>query len=80
VAEIVWSKHVLDLMAELPPKESALIFEKAKILRRFPRLYPVRMKGRFRRYRWFLAGAWIAFYKVSDDTAYIRVLWPARMP
>lgn len=80
MAEIVWSIHVLDLMAELPPYESALIFEKAKILSRFPRLYPVRIKGRFRRYRWLLAGAWIVYYKVADDTVYIRVLWPARIP
>jgi hypothetical protein len=80
VANLVWSEYVLDLMAELPPHESALIFEKTRILRQFPRLYPVRSRGRFRRYRWVLAGQWMVYYKVADDTVYIRALWPAKIP
>lgn len=80
MARIVWSPHVLDVIAELPSRESDLIFEKTKILARFPRLFPVRAKGRFRRYRWVLAGRWIVYYKVSGNTAYIRILWPAQIP
>jgi ParE-like toxin of type II ParDE toxin-antitoxin system len=67
-------------MAELPPDESALIFEKARALERFPRMYSVRFKGRFRRHRRFLAGDWLVFYMVVEDAVYIRALWPARIP
>lgn len=80
MAHLIWSKHVLDLMADLPPHESALIFEKAKILQRFPRLYAVRAKGRFRRHRKIHAGNWMIYYKVVDDAVFIRALWPARVP
>lgn len=80
MARIIWPPYVLDLIADLSPHESALIFEKTKILKRFPRLYPVRTKGRFRRHRWVLAGRWMVFYKVVDNTVYIRGLWPAQIP
>ena len=80
MAHLVWAKHVLDLMAELPPRESDLIFERARVLERFPRIYPVRSTGRFRRYRKLLAGHWMIYYRVVDDTVYIRVLWPAVIP
>ena len=43
-------------------------------------MYPVRMTGRFRSHRWFQAQNWIVYYRVSDDTVYIRGLWPARIP
>jgi ParE toxin of type II toxin-antitoxin system, parDE len=80
VANLVWSKHVLDLMAELPPEQSTLIFSRAHVLQRFPRLYPIRSTGRFRRYRRLLAGNWMVYYRVVDDTVYIRAIWPAVIP
>jgi hypothetical protein len=27
-----------------------------------------------------IAGNWAVFYRVVDDTVYIRALWPARIP
>jgi hypothetical protein len=80
VAKIIWLDYVEGLLNELDPREVTLILEKTRILRRFPRLYPVRMKGRFRRHRWLLAGRWMVFYRVVDDTVYIRGLWPAQIP
>ena len=80
MAKIVWPDYIEDLLDELDPREVSLIFEKTRILRRFPRLYPVRPKGRFRRHRWVLAGRWIVYYKVVDDTVYIRGLLPAQIP
>ena len=43
-------------------------------------MFPVRMTGRLRSHRWFLAQNRIVYYRVSDDTVYIRGLWPARIP
>lgn len=80
MARIEWPDYIEDLLDELDPQEVSLIFEKTRILRRFPRLYPVRTKGRFRRHRWVLAGRWMVFYKVVDNTVYIRGLWPAQIP
>ncbi len=80
MAKIVWAKHVLELLDELPLRDADLIVEKTKPLGRFPRMYPVRPKGRFRRHRWLLAGRWIVYYRVADETVYIRALWPAQIP
>jgi hypothetical protein len=80
VAEIVWPQAVVDAMLDLPGKEFDLIVRKAENLRRFPKMYPLRSKGRFRRCRWFLAGRWIVYYQVSEGTVYMRAVWPARMP
>lgn len=67
-------------MAELPADEATLIFEKARSLQKFPRMYSVNSKGRFRRHRRFLAGEWLVFYMVVDNAVYVRALWPARIP
>jgi hypothetical protein len=80
VARIVWPKYVLELLDKLPLRDAELIVEKTKVLIRFPRLYPVRPKGRFRRHRWLLAGRWIVYYRVADETVFIRALWPAQIP
>ena len=80
MARIVWPKYLLDLLDDLPLRDAELIVEKTKVLVRFPRLYPVRPKGRFRRHRWFLAGRWIVYYRMADETVFIRALWPAQIP
>jgi hypothetical protein len=80
VARIVWPKYLLDLLDDLPLRDAELIVEKTKVLVRFPRLHPVRPKGRFRRHRWFLAGRWIVYYRMADETVFIRALWPAQIP
>ena len=80
MAKILWPKYVLELLDELPQRDADLIVEKAKALKRFPRMYPIRPKGRFRRHRWLLAGQWIVYYRVVDETVYIRAVWPAQIP
>ena len=80
MAEVLWSESVLEVLLEFPEREREIILEKVSSLEQFPRTFPVRMKGRFRNHRWFLAQNWILFYRVSDDAVYIRALWPARIP
>lgn len=80
MAKVVWPNYLLELLLELPLRDSELILEKARALKRFPRMHPVRMKGRFRRHRWLLAGRWIVYYRIADETVYIRALWPAQIP
>ena len=80
MAVVHWPESVLEVLSELPERERDVILEKVTLLERFPRRVPVRMKGRFRNHRWFLAQNWIVFYRVSDDAVYIRGLWPARIP
>ena len=67
-------------VGQLADRERELILEKTGQLERFPRMYPVRAAGRFRRHRWFLAADWIVYYRVVGQTVYIRGLWPARIP
>jgi hypothetical protein len=80
VAKIHWPDYIEDLLDELDPDEVFLIFDKTRILRQFPRLYAVRATGRFRRHRRLLAGNWAVYYRVVDDTVYIRAIWPAVIP
>ena len=80
MAEVLWTESVLEVLLELSEREREIILEKVSLLEQFPRMFPVRMKGRFRNHRWFLAQSWIVYYRVSDDTIYIRGLWPARIP
>jgi hypothetical protein len=80
MADVVWPQSVLDILLELPKDERELIIEKVDQLTSFPRMYPVRASGRFRRHRWFLAANWIVYYRVTGDTVYIRGLWPAKIP
>lgn len=80
MAKVLWPESLVETLLELPERERALILEKVSALQRFPRMYPVRARGRFRSHRWFVARDWIVYYRVSDDTVYMRGLWPARIP
>jgi len=78
---VVWTRTAWELFEELPDRDRKEIFEKLSVLSFFPHMYPVRTKGRrFRRHRWFNAGGWLVYYRVVDNTVYIRGLWPARIP
>jgi len=77
---VVWAKSVWELLSELPERESGEIVEKLDLLVYFPQMCPLRVKGRFRRHRFFRAGNWLVYYKFVDETIYIRGLWPARIP
>ena len=80
MAEVVWPESVLKILEELPFREAAQILKKADALEKFPRMYPVRAKGRFRNHRWFMAGNWLVYYRYAGGTVYIRAIWPARIP
>jgi hypothetical protein len=79
--EIVWAACVWEVFDELPETERNEILEHLKYVKRFPHVYPVRSRGsRFRRHRWLLAGNCLVYYRVVENTLYIRGLWPARIP
>jgi hypothetical protein len=78
---VVWTRTAWELFEELPDRDWEEILEKLPALSLFPHMYPVRRKGRrFRRHRWFNAGDWLVYYRVVDNSVYIRGLWPARIP
>ena len=78
MAEIVWPQTVVDAVLELPEEDFDVIIRKSEMLRRFPEMYPVRGRGRFRRCRWFLAGKWIVYYQFAGEKVLMRAVWPAR--
>jgi hypothetical protein len=79
-ARIVWADPVRDVFLDLPQREQDLILRNLELVRRFPHMYPVRAKGRFRRHRCFLAKNWLVYYRVVGGIVYIRGLWPAQIP
>jgi hypothetical protein len=78
-ARVIWADPVRDLVLSLPIKEQEEIYQNFDLIQRFPHMFPVRLKGRFRRHRWFLAGNWLVHYRVVDNTVYVRGLWPAHI-
>jgi hypothetical protein len=80
MTRIVWTHSVQEPFMELREREREAIHEHSKYLKRFPHMYPVRARSRFRRHRWFQAGNWLVYYRVVNGTAYIRGLWPSRIP
>jgi len=79
-ARIQWMPVVRDAVAELPARDQELVFEKIRLLQFFPRIYAVIERGRFRRHRRFVAGNWCIYYRVVENTVYVRGIWPARIP
>jgi len=79
-APVFWSEEVFALLDELPPVQREAILEKIDLQQHFPRLYPVRTRGRFRGHRWFLAREWIVYYRFVEGAIHIRGMWPARIP
>ena len=80
MVQVLWPESVLKVLLDLPERERERILERVLLLGRFSKMFPVRMKGRFRNHRWFLAHSWILYYRVSEDAVYIRAIWPARVP
>lgn len=79
-ARVRWAESLSDVLVELTTRELDAILEKVEYLETFPRMYPIRRRGRFRGHRWFLAGNWLVFYRVVEGDVYIRAMWPARIP
>jgi hypothetical protein len=80
-AHVIWADPVRDLFLSLSEREQEESAEKLRIVERFPYIFPVRFKGRrFRRHRWFHAGNWLIYYRVTGRTIWIRGLWSAQIP
>lgn len=79
-ARVIVPQEIEEILAELPAEEREGILKKLRALRHFPRMWPVVEKGRFRRHRRLLGRDWIVYYRVVDNTVYVRGIWPARIP
>jgi hypothetical protein len=53
-ARILWADPARDVFLDLPESEQAAIDAKLKLLEKFPMMYPVIPRGRFRRHRRFI--------------------------
>ena len=78
-ARVIVPRAVEDILAELPEAERDAIIAKLRLLERFPRMYPIPERSRFRRHRRFLGRDWVVYYRVVGNTVYVRGLWPARI-
>lgn len=78
-ARVIIPRAVEEVLAELPEAERECIVEKLRLLERFPRMYPIAERSRFRRHRRFWGRDWVVYYRVVGTTVYVRGLWPARI-
>ena len=79
-ARVFVPRAVEDILAELAEAERETIIGKLRLLEKFPRMYPIPARCRFRRHRRFLGRDWAVYYRVVGNTVYVRGLWPARIP
>lgn len=79
-ATINWLDPVRDAFLELSEREQEAIAAKLARLIHYPRMYKMRRRGKFRRHHFFVAANWAVYYRVVENTVWIRGLWPARMP
>jgi mRNA-degrading endonuclease RelE of RelBE toxin-antitoxin system len=79
-AAVVIPPDVQAVIEEVPPDEQDALVAKLELLERFPRMFQIRERGRFRRHRRFLVRNWVVHYRVVENTVFIRGIWPARLP
>ena len=72
---------IREALLNLPSQEQDELAEKLDLLQKHPFMYQLWFRSRrFRRHRQFVVGNWRIFYRVVDDTIWIRGLWPAQLP
>ena len=79
MARVVWTPAARSVLRELPARVQLEIAKSVRLLRSFPRLYPMTQRGRFRKHRRFFVRGWVVYYRVVENTVYVRGLWPARI-
>lgn len=77
--KIVWTATALRHLDAVPRAPAEQILDKLETAARYPEMYPIRQRGRYRGYRWFPAGAWLVFYELVEETLAVRgIVYGAR--
>jgi len=70
--KILWTATALRHLEEVPRTPAERILEKLETASRYPHMYPLRERGRYRGYRWLTARPWLVFYDLTEDALIVR--------
>jgi hypothetical protein len=70
--KILWTETALRHLDGVPRIAAEQVLAKLETASRYAHMYPVRMRGRYRGYRWLAAGPWLAFYEVLGEALVVR--------
>jgi len=70
VRPIRWTEEAAHSLKSLRSKEQMQLLERLELLVEFPKMYPVRQRGRFSGMRYFMIGTrWITYYRLETTGA-----------
>ncbi|MFN7934828.1 MAG: hypothetical protein U0R19_15980 [Bryobacteraceae bacterium] len=68
-----------EAFAELPEKAKRDAAVTIDMLDRYPRIHPIRRRGVMRGYRFFVAGRFLVYYRVTSEEVQIAAVIPGMM-
>jgi plasmid stabilization system protein ParE len=76
---VLFAEGLADVFAALPERTKERAARSIDLLSGFPRMYPVRRRGRMRGYRYFVAGQHLFYYSVASTEVRVTAIIPAMM-
>jgi plasmid stabilization system protein ParE len=76
---VLFAEGLAEIFAELPEGTKRKAVRSIDLLSAFPRMYPVRRRGRMRGYRYFIANQHVFYYSVASTEIRVTAIIPATM-
>jgi plasmid stabilization system protein ParE len=76
---ILFAEGVAEVFDQLPEPVKHRAAQSLDLLSTHPRMYPIRRRGLFRGYRFFVAGSFLFFYEVAGGELRLSAILPGMM-
>ncbi len=76
---ILFAASAAEAFAELPDSTKRRAAKSIDLLEQYPKMYPVRMRGLMRGYRYFVAGRHLFYYSLTSEELRITAIIPGVM-
>jgi len=77
--KILFAPEAAKTFAELPQSTKEKAVNSIELLKKHPRMYPVRRRGLMRGYRYFVAGRHLVYYSLTSQEVRITAVIPGAM-
>jgi hypothetical protein len=77
---VAWTQESRERFQQLPFVVRSEILASIELIRSYPRMFQIEVRGRWRGLRRFLVRNWKIYYEFWDteNTLYIETIWPGR--
>jgi plasmid stabilization system protein ParE len=76
---VLFAATAAQVFRTLPEKTKRQAAYSIELLKRHPKMYPVRRRGLMRGYRYFIADAHLFYYRLSSDEIFLTAIIPGAM-